>query len=126
MLRASAHSPAMLEYLDNTRSRAARPNENYARELMELHTLGVDGGYTQTDVAELSRAAHRVDDSRAAACSRFDPDAGTTSRRKTVLGDDDPAPASDAGRRRRCRKASACIDMLLAHPEHGASSSRRR
>ena len=32
-----------------------RPNENYARELMELHTLGVDGGYTQQDVMELAR-----------------------------------------------------------------------
>jgi uncharacterized protein (DUF1800 family) len=45
----------MLEYLDNTRSRRGNINENYAREIMELHTLGVDGGYTQADVRELSR-----------------------------------------------------------------------
>jgi uncharacterized protein (DUF1800 family) len=55
LLRASAHSPAMLAYLDNTQSRVGNVNENYAREIMELHTLGVDGGYTQTDVAELTR-----------------------------------------------------------------------
>ncbi|MEP6788484.1 MAG: DUF1800 family protein, partial [Acidobacteriota bacterium] len=65
LLGATAHSPAMLFYLDNwqssklnqypaTKDKPARTsggiNENYARELMELHTLGVDGGYTQKDV----------------------------------------------------------------------------
>jgi hypothetical protein len=52
---ASAHSPAMLVYLDNHVSEKSHPNENYARELMELHTLSVDGGYTQQDVMELAR-----------------------------------------------------------------------
>jgi len=51
LLGAVAKSQAMLFYLDNWLSRSGRPNENYARELMELHTLGVDGGYSQTDVA---------------------------------------------------------------------------
>ncbi len=70
LLGATAHSPAMLFYLDNWRSSVARPypatkdkpagidgglNENYARELMELHTMGVDGGYTQKDVQEVAR-----------------------------------------------------------------------
>ena len=77
LLLATARSPAMLFYLDNARSAADaehRPpasgrfraaasagkgptglNENYARELLELHTLGVDGGYTQGDVTELAR-----------------------------------------------------------------------
>jgi uncharacterized protein (DUF1800 family) len=70
LLGATAHHPAMLFYLDNWLStapgyqpqRGAGPlakssglNENYARELMELHTLGVDGGYTQKDVTELAR-----------------------------------------------------------------------
>ena len=68
LLAATAKSPAMLFYLDNWQSRRARPrrrrgakqgrrglNENYARELMELHTLGVDGGYTQKDVTEVAR-----------------------------------------------------------------------
>ena len=52
---ASAHSPAMLVYLDNQANVKGAPNENYARELMELHTLGVEAGYTQTDVMELAR-----------------------------------------------------------------------
>src|SRR5579884_1671999 len=69
LLEATAKSPAMLFYLDNWQSvgadaaaNARRPakarrglNENYARELMELHTLGVDGGYTQKDVTEVAR-----------------------------------------------------------------------
>ena len=68
LLGATAVSPAMLFYLDNWQSVAPpvvrRPNgnrpqrglnENYARELMELHTLGVDGGYTQKDVTEVAR-----------------------------------------------------------------------
>jgi hypothetical protein len=56
LLWASAHSPAMLVYLDNQVNGKDAPNENYAREVMELHTLGVNGGYTQTDVMELARA----------------------------------------------------------------------
>jgi uncharacterized protein (DUF1800 family) len=65
LLEATARHPAMLYYLDNWQnsapgSRGAKGkedglNENYARELMELHTLGVDGGYTQADVTELAR-----------------------------------------------------------------------
>jgi uncharacterized protein (DUF1800 family) len=65
LLLASARHPAMLLYLDQARSVANGSrgpqgstrglNENYARELMELHTLGVDGGYTQNDVRELAR-----------------------------------------------------------------------
>ena len=55
LLFASAHSPAMLIYLDNQENVTGSPNENYARELMELHTLGVEGGYSQKDVQELAR-----------------------------------------------------------------------
>lgn len=67
LLGATAEHPAMLFYLDNWRSvspdswvakrakRATGLNENYARELLELHTLGVDGGYTQKDVQEVAR-----------------------------------------------------------------------
>lgn len=56
LLLASAQSPAMIEYLDNRTNVKGVANENYAREIMELHTLGVDGGYTQKDVQELARA----------------------------------------------------------------------
>jgi uncharacterized protein (DUF1800 family) len=55
LLHASAHSPAMLYYLDNQENHVGNPNENYARELMELHTVGVNGGYSQLDVQELAR-----------------------------------------------------------------------
>jgi uncharacterized protein (DUF1800 family) len=76
LLEATAESPAMLFYLDNWQSispdrlserrfakqlakqkgkQARGLNENYARELMELHTLGVDGGYTQKDIVEVAR-----------------------------------------------------------------------
>lgn len=65
LLEATSHHPAMLFYLDNWENTAPGSpgahgnftgiNENYARELMELHTLGVDGGYTQKDVTELAR-----------------------------------------------------------------------
>ena len=54
LLSASAHSPAMLVYLDQAKSTAGKLNENYAREIMELHTLGVHGGYSQTDVTALA------------------------------------------------------------------------
>ena len=78
LLKATAQHPAMLYYLDNASSRSdnndmnqrikkmvpansklkkqAGLNENYAREVMELHTLGVDGGYVQADVTEVARA----------------------------------------------------------------------
>jgi uncharacterized protein (DUF1800 family) len=65
LLEATARHPAMLSYLDNWQNTAPKSpgaqgrftglNENYARELMELHTLGVDGGYTQKDVIVLAR-----------------------------------------------------------------------
>src|SRR5665213_2211505 len=60
LIRASAISPAMLVYLDGNHNKGGRPedkpNENYGRELLELHTLGVRGGYTQRDVFETARA----------------------------------------------------------------------
>lgn len=55
LLRATVMHPAMLRYLDNEHNAVNRSNENYARELMELHTMGVGSGYTQRDVQELAR-----------------------------------------------------------------------
>lgn len=55
LLGATARSAAMLGYLDNGANQKGIPNENYARELMELHTLGVRSGYTQRDVQEVAR-----------------------------------------------------------------------
>ncbi len=61
LIRASATSGAMLEYLDGRKNLVAegsseKPNENYARELLELYTLGVSGGYKQQDVLEASKS----------------------------------------------------------------------
>ena len=55
LVSASMRHPAMLRYLDNAENAAGRLNENYARELMELHTLGIGGGYAQADVEALAR-----------------------------------------------------------------------
>lgn len=55
LLGYTVHHPAMLRYLDNEQNAVGRLNENYARELLELHTLGVDAGYSQHDVQELAR-----------------------------------------------------------------------
>lgn len=55
LLGASAKSGAMLIYLDNFSNQALAPNENYSRELMELHTLGTGGAFDEADVAEVAR-----------------------------------------------------------------------
>jgi uncharacterized protein (DUF1800 family) len=54
LVLATLEHPAMMAYLDNNQNAAGHVNENYARELMELHTLGVDAGYTQRDVQQLA------------------------------------------------------------------------
>jgi uncharacterized protein (DUF1800 family) len=55
LVLATVEHPAMLQYLDNNQNAAGHINENYARELLELHTLGVGAGYSQQDVQELAR-----------------------------------------------------------------------
>jgi uncharacterized protein (DUF1800 family) len=55
MLLASAKHPSMLYYLNNASSTKDAPNENYGRELLELHTVGVDGGYTETMMYDCAR-----------------------------------------------------------------------
>lgn len=98
LLRASALGPAMLWYLDGRmnqrRTPNEQPNENYARELLELHTLGIDGGYTQADVMEAARCLTgwtvRSDTWFGKGRVEFDParhDGGP----KTVLGESIPA-----------------------------------
>ena len=113
LVKASAKSAAMLAYLDQTNSRVGRPNENYARELMELHTLGVDGGYTQTDVAELSRVLTGWTITGRGVFS-FNPalhDWGA----KTVMGLVIPAGSASQGQD-GVKEGERVIDMLLAHP----------
>ncbi|MHC4218559.1 MAG: DUF1800 domain-containing protein [Planctomycetota bacterium] len=117
LIRASAVSPAMLIYLDGHDNKVVhpgdRPNENYARELLELHTLGVDGGYTQGDVMEVARCLsgwtyeNRPFKFRAAT---VDFDANRHDRgEKTVLGHRIPA---DGG----AEELDRIIEIVCGHP----------
>ena len=125
VLVAVARSPAMLYYLDNWQSAAEpeRPtlgqrgrgarrgiNENFGRELLELHTLGVDGGYTQQDVIEVARAftGWTIEDPERVGRFVFRPelhDAGP----KVVLGDSLPAG-------RGVEDGEAVLTLLARHP----------
>lgn len=126
LLVATAQSPAMLFYLDNFQSispdarlprrrqpqgnRAPRGiNENYARELMELHTLGVNGGYTQQDVAEVARCftGWTIDIRTVGGGFRFVPMLHDN-KPKTVLG-----RKIDAG---GMKDGLAVLSMLAQHP----------
>jgi uncharacterized protein (DUF1800 family) len=124
LVRATARHPAMLYYLDNwvsvrpdyvlpagpNRGRRAGLNENYARELMELHTLGVDGGYTQKDVTEVARcftgwSIERPQEIGAFAFRPRPHDAGE----KLVLGHRIRAGGGESD-------GQAVIDILTRHP----------
>ena len=123
LLGAVAKSPAMLYYLDNWQSVAdsGRPtlraaprrrglNENYARELMELHTLGVDGGYTQQDVIDVARAFTGWTIARGAQGGgfAFRGDVHDASA-KTILG---KSFAANKG----IEEGEAVLDLLASHP----------
>ena len=114
LLRASAHSASMMAYLDQNASRKGAPNQNYAREIMELHTLGVDGGYTQDDVAELSRVltGWTIQGKGQFVFNATIHDIGT----KTVMGQT-IAGVAGAGWNQR-RRADARLPRLAS--EHGA------
>ncbi len=120
LLLASAQSPAMIEYLDNRVNVKGVANENYAREIMELHSLGVDGGYTQKDVQELARCftGWTIVPPRAAMFGLMDySQAGTfvfnprqhDDAPKKVLGINIPAGGG-------VKDAMQVIDALAAHP----------
>ena len=122
LLKASAKSPAMLSYLDQTQSRAGRPNQNYARELMELHTLGVDGGYTQDDVAELSRVltGWTVTGRGSFLFDSTGHDWGP----KQVLGVGIPAGVSTSGQAGML-EGERMLDVLISHPSTARFISRK-
>ena len=71
IVEASSLGPGMIVFLDTDSNVKSAPNENFARELMELHTMGVDGGYTQQDVVELARVFTGWN-----VCKKSDADAG--------------------------------------------------
>lgn len=111
LLGASAKSPAMLEYLDNAESNAKHPNENYAREVMELHTITI-GQYTEDDVKEVARCftgwtiANARDPQPGS--FKFDPRIHDN-KAKTVLGKVIPAGGG-------LQDGETVLDILAAHP----------
>ena len=117
LLATTARHPAMLIYLDNARNSAGRLNENYARELMELHTLGVDGGYTQADVEALARILTGWSlDLATGELARFYPrrhDFGS----KLFLG----RTISGSG----AQELDVALDMLARHPSTARFVSRK-
>ncbi len=121
LLRATSKSGAMLVYLDQNSSRFPTPNQNYAREIMELHTLGVDGGYTQTDVAELSRilTGWSVNGAGGFVFNKNQHDRGQNGP-KTFLGRVFPTMASTVAADIMQKEGEDAIDMLVAHPKTAA------
>ncbi len=136
MLLATARHPAMLFYLDNYQSQAPRPellqamaassilrlpgiNENYARELMELHTLGVDGGYTQEDVVNVARAfsGWGIYDITRFAEFQFNP-ANHDRNEKVILGQVFPRGGGES-------EGVQVIDLLARHPSTARFISRK-
>lgn len=123
LLRASALSPAMLVYLDgkdNQRGAGAKgPNENYARELLELHTLGVHGGYTQRDVMEAARCLTGWTVNSQWFRGRVEFRKGRhDDRPKRVLGVDIPAGLGE-------RDLDRLLDIVVGHPATAANLARK-
>jgi uncharacterized protein (DUF1800 family) len=114
LIRASAISPAMLVYLDGKENKRTKPddipNENYARELLELHTLGVEGGYTQTDVYEVARCltGWRLRTKWRKGSVYFDPTSHDDGE-KTVLGHRIPAGGGE-------RDLDRVVEIVCNHP----------
>jgi uncharacterized protein (DUF1800 family) len=103
----------MMLYLDQSASRNKAPNQNHAREIMELHTLGVDGGYTQTDVSELSRVltGWTVQGRGSFVFNPAIHDWGS----KTVLGVTIPAGSPSLGQD-GIKEGEQMLDVLVNHP----------
>ncbi|MEM7322318.1 MAG: DUF1800 domain-containing protein [Actinomycetota bacterium] len=123
MLVATAQSPAMLDYLDNRinyaeevrNGQAFGLNENYARELMELHTMGVDSGYAEEDIIEVARILTGWSiTNQAYAYKRFRHDDG----QKVVMGATFPAGRQE-------EEGLELLAMLVAKPETAAFLSRK-
>ncbi|MGI5242773.1 DUF1800 domain-containing protein [Dactylosporangium sp. CA-139066] len=118
LLKASMTAPAMLSYLDNRSSTKAKPNENYARELMELHTVGLV--YTENDVRDAARLLTGLTVDGKTGLYRFDANQHATGP-VTILGwrhDNATAGGGEAA-------ALAFADMLAAHPATAERIARK-
>lgn len=130
LLVASSESPAMLRYLDQDRSYAGRLNENYAREILELHTLGVDGGYVQDDVTRLASlmtgwTAVTEGDGRSPGEMRdysfcFDP-ALSDGQALRIIGMEFPETKPTE----RYNRARLAIEVIASHPSTARFVSRK-
>lgn len=118
LLFASAQSPAMLIYLTNTESNAEHPNENYGREVMELHTLGVDGGYTEDDVKAVARAFTGWTVREGQQTDFFYDHSMHDTNEKVVLGQTLPAG-------RGIEDGLAVLDILATHPSTARFIARK-
>lgn len=121
LLGASARSPAMILYLDNARNAASAPNENYAREVMELHTTGV-GPYTEQDVREVARCftgwmVHDSSEGDVALTFKFDASQHDDGQ-KVVLGHVIPAGGG-------ITDGETVLDILASHPSTALHISNR-
>jgi len=118
LLFAVARHPAMLVYLNNDSNVKDHPNENYARELLELHTLGVDGGYTERDVKEVARALSGwTTHPRTEGMFYFDPDVHDDGP-KRILGRAFPAG-------RGIEDGLQLLDLLARHPSSARFVARK-
>ena len=118
LLRLSATSPAMIDFLDSQSNVAGNPNENYAREVLELYTLGVNGGYTESDVSEVARVFtgwgrfNQLTSTIATASSfRFRANLHDTGPKTTTLGWSTPGIAGATG----YREGFGLLDFLAQH-----------
>jgi uncharacterized protein (DUF1800 family) len=122
MLRASAHSPAMLIYLNNDTNTRTAPNENYARELMELHSLGVDGGYTQQDVQQVAKCftgwTYQPSSAGVNAYTFRYNNSTHDQTQKTVLGNIIPANGGQ-------QDGETVLNILAAHPSTAKYIARK-
>ncbi len=103
LLQAVSRDPAMLVWLDGADNRKGKPNENYGRELLELFTLGVGGGYTENDVKEAARAFTGWQFDRDSNTFQFNADQHDDGI-KTFLGQTGPLNGDDI------------IDIVVKHP----------
>ena len=130
MLSASAFSGAMLYYLDNWLNVRGAPQENYGRELLELHTLGVHGGYSESDVNEVARCfTGWTLDERSASPDwmrgKFDPDLHDWGK-KFVLGHEiADEHIAQPGLPMRSKDAEKVLAILAAHPSTAEFLARK-